>query len=353
MRFRLSDRLISCSGKLTASFSKLLTIQALRGLAAVLIVIMHAFHEAGMGRPSYPFTVGVNIFFVISGFIMVYTSRNWFGVAGAWKKFMTRRLIRIVPVYWFYTFLLLAVAFVLPSALETVRFEPLHVVLSLLFIPHANPGGGLHPFLDLGWTLNYEMYFYTMFAALLFLPMNRMMLALSVFFVGSVAAGFFITPEYPALYFWTRPLVLEFLGGAWIGYLFLKDFRLPHLSVFLFPVLFGMLAFLPQEETLLRSVMWLGLPVLMTALAILPVGMDKAPVPRVFSEVGDASYTIYLSHPFVLAGLAIGLKMLSGWALLVLSVILAVFGGYILYLAVEKPLLSAAKRVFLRHEKAV
>jgi peptidoglycan/LPS O-acetylase OafA/YrhL len=289
---------------------------------------------------------------VISGFIMVYTSRNWFGKSGAWKVFIKRRLLRIVPLYWFYTFVLLGIALIMPKALETSRFEPVHFLKSLFFIPHHNPTGGFHPFLDLGWTLNYEMYFYAVFATLLFLPVQRMLIVLTVFFAGAVAAGFFISKEYAIPYIFSRPVVLEFVGGAWLGYAYIKGLRLDPVSLLLTPVLIGILFFMPLAPDIAP---WLiqAIAIGFVALAILPRGMENLALPKPLSEMGNASYTLYLAHPFTLAAAALLLKKFTGpWSLLGISVVGAVTGGYILYLWVEKPLLSLTKGVFLRHEKA-
>lgn len=350
MRFRLSDHSISCSAKLIGN--KLLPIQALRGLAASMIVIQHAFHEAGLERPFYPFTFGVDIFFVISGFIMVYTSREKFGKPGVWKVFMARRLMRIVPVYWFYTTVLIAVALIMPRALQTITFEPWHVLLSYLFIPHVNPSGSLHPFLDLGWTLNYEMFFYAVFAGLLFLPMRTMLAALTVLFAGFAAAGLFIPADYPAPYFWTRPVILEFVGGAWVAYAYVRGFRLPRYSVLGLPLVFVLLAAVPLTEDFIRMTAEIILALAAVAFAILPQNIDESPVPRWAAGLGDASYTIYLSHPFVLGVGAMILGVLPPWPLFFVIAAGAVFGGYLLYLVIEKPLLSLTKRVFLFHPRA-
>ncbi len=335
---------------MSSSSAKLDTIQALRGIAAGLIVVMHGFYESGLPKPAFfPFHIGVDIFFVISGFIMVYTSRNLFGAKGAWKIFMARRLVRIVPVYWFYTTLLVVVALIMPSVLQTVEFEPVHVVLSYFFIPHENLSGSLHPFLDLGWTLNYEMYFYAVFAAMLFLPMRVMLFSLSAFFVLSVIAGFFIPEENSALYFWTRSIVLEFVGGAWIGYAFLSGRRISGGAGVTFGFIAVVLLFLDYNIDGQRAINLELAAVLLVAAAILPFRMEKLAVQGWLLGLGDASYTIYLAHPFILAALALVLRgFLDPWAVFGISVPAALIGGYILYFLIEKPLLSVTKRVFLR-----
>jgi exopolysaccharide production protein ExoZ len=284
---------------------------------------------------------------------MVYTSAKWFGVRGAWKNFMTRRLIRIVPIYWFYMSVLVIVALIMPQVLETVRLEPLHLLLSYLFIPHQNPTGGLHPFLDLGWTLNYEMYFYAIFAALLFLPMRKMLWALSAFFAAAVIAGLYIPFEMHTAYFWTRPIMLGFLGGAWVGYAFLYGVRLSSQTMILIPAFVMAMFAIPFCKPELQPWLMPAFAVAITALTILPARMEKLAVPGWLVRFGDASYTVYLSHPFVLAAFALlGHKILPPLGVFAASIPAALIGGYILYLIIEKPLISAGKRVFLSHEKA-
>lgn len=337
-------------GYLIQNSSKLQVVQALRGVAALLVLTMHAFYESGLPRPDFfPFHIGVDIFFVISGFIMVYTSRDWFGTPGAWKKFISRRLVRIVPVYWFYTSVLLVVAFVMPSALQTVEFEPVHAVLSYFFIPHENPSGSLHPFLDLGWTLNYEMYFYAVFAAFMFLPLRQMIWALTAYFVFTVGAGAFATEDNEALYFWSRTIVLEFVAGAWIGYAYLRGVRLSGIQAVHFLAASVLLIFIEINPLQERALSIMGAAVLLVAAAVLTEGIQGRAVPRFWLALGDASYTLYLSHPFTLAAIALlGRMVLPPIPLFIASVLVAVLAGYILYLVVEKPLLSLSKRVFLR-----
>ncbi len=122
----------------------------------------------------------------------------------------------------------------------------------------------------------------------------------------------------------------------------------------LIPIFLIVLAFNNQYENWLQGLNMQVCAVAFVALAILPKSMEKIQVPRVFTALGDASYTLYLSHPFTLAALAIVLKFLPAWGVFFISIPTAILAGYILYLIVEKPLLSVSKRVFiLSHEKAV
>ena len=325
----------------------------MRGIAALMIVALHCNDQAFAAKPLYPLRIGVDIFFVISGFVMVYASRHLFGKAGGWKEFISRRLIRIVPLYWFYTTLAVIVALAAPHMMDTAKLEPMKLLLSYLFIPTQRAAGEIQPFLALGWTLNYEMYFYVVFAALLFLPMKKMLLALSAFFIGVTLTGIFIPFEWHALYFWTRPQVLEFVGGAWVAYAYLKGFRIPSYSLIGLPILAIGLAYLNHLPADLGVWAMETAAILSIALIILPKNMEYAAVPVWLLDLGDASYTIYLSHPFIFKTIAKTAKFIKLWPLWGLCVLGSLIAGYILYLFIEKPLLSATKKVFSRHEKAV
>src|ERR1035437_4102962 len=143
------------------------SLQILRAIAAWLVVYHHymqGFHDFNYSTEVGHFfssvgKFGVDIFFVISGFIMFFTLKRGNYTA---LDFMLRRMIRIVPVYWFMTLVLIPVIYFFPSAnVARNNWNITSLAYSMLFIPHNNPTGiGLYPFLTVGWTLNYEMFFY-------------------------------------------------------------------------------------------------------------------------------------------------------------------------------------------------
>jgi peptidoglycan/LPS O-acetylase OafA/YrhL len=323
----------------------LATIQALRGVAAAMIVVLHGFFEAGLPKPAFPLHLGVEIFFVISGFIMVHTSRDAFGRADAWPDFARRRLIRIVPTYWFFTTLLLGMALAFPSALQTARPEPGHLALSYLFVPHHAPAGHLHPFLELGWTLNYEMLFYAVFAALLVLPMRRSLAALTGVFACAVIAGRWIPTAYAAPHFWTRPVVLCFVAGAWLGAVHAGGRRMPGWlalgTAAIAAILLGIAAAPGPHVAWTRQ----ACAVLVVALATLPRRAEDTPMPRVLQRLGDASYTTYLAHPFILAGAMLALRGVPAAMRCVVGIGAALAVSYLLHRVVERPLIALVSRV--------
>ena len=89
------------------------------------------------------------------------------------RQFLLNRALRIVPAYWFYTALMAMLLLACSQWMPHQAFTWPHLLLSLLFIPAENPGGyGLYPTLNVGWTLNYEMFFYLLFS-LVFLVRQR------------------------------------------------------------------------------------------------------------------------------------------------------------------------------------
>jgi exopolysaccharide production protein ExoZ len=103
---------------------------------------------------------GVTLFFVISGFIMTQTTGLHRFNPG---QFLNRRVRRVVPIYWFATFLVASVTLIAPGMFQRTVFDPQHFFLSLFFIPAYDPSGtgGIWPMFKLGWTLNYEKCSFT------------------------------------------------------------------------------------------------------------------------------------------------------------------------------------------------
>ena len=153
--------------------TKLSSIQVLRGVAASLVVFLHilasldAYYDSSI-LYDFPSLIsflesGVDIFFVISGFIMFAVTKNKFGQGYA-LNFIKRRIFRVVPLYWTLTLLYASLLIVFPSAFQNAVFDIYKLIQSLLFIPHHNVSGDIMPVVSVGWTLNYEMYFYLCFA---------------------------------------------------------------------------------------------------------------------------------------------------------------------------------------------
>ncbi len=186
--------------------SKINNIQALRAFAAVLVVTFHTGYiwPTGFGVGSF----GVDVFFVISGYIMARicdTNPSYF---------LRRRLIRIVPPYWVLTLLIFALAWKLPRLTGATRTTPKELLDSLFFIPFIKETGIFRPVLFVGWSLNYEMFFYLAIAAALLLSRKYAIWIASVIVVATQGGLHLLSPYLRLLRFYADPMMLEFPLGV-------------------------------------------------------------------------------------------------------------------------------------------
>src|SRR6218665_919655 len=197
---------------------KFVTIQYLRGFAALFVLASHALlypvveHHLGYGRLGW---LGVILFFVISGFIMVaVTGEGRFSA----PDFLRRRFIRVVPMYWGATLLAAVLALLAPQFFKTTIYDTGQLIQSLLFIPFYNPATeDIRPLYKLGWTLNYEIFFYVCFALLAFLGAQSRVVWLTVAFTALALLGMLFQPQPPIPQFYTSFMPLAFCAGAWLG----------------------------------------------------------------------------------------------------------------------------------------
>lgn len=301
-------------------------VQVLRFVAATLVVLGHSRHEAGKSPaaseaswwdhvPTALFAGGVDIFFVISGFIMFTIAAREFGQPGASVKFLLRRLTRIVPAYWLFTLAMVAAAWLLGGKVNGTPPGLGEILASLLFLPHFDAQGALYPVLMLGWTLNFEMLFYALFALGLRLPRPRG-LALVVALVGGLAlAGTLWRPQAAPWAFWCQSIVLEFLFGVLLGWLRERGWRLGRTGAWTLALagftLLAVFGYRGASEPLDPArVPWMGLPALAlcAAATLRPNGGGQGRLARAAAAAGDASYALYLSHPFVLGAVGVAWK---------------------------------------------
>jgi exopolysaccharide production protein ExoZ len=288
---------------------KLQSIQILRGVAAIFVVISHLCTQM---RDNHPMTcflgpfanlggIGVDIFFVISGFIMVVTTFGRADGLGASLNFLRKRALRIYPVYWIWTTLLLLL-WGLKLADQPPSLTPSCVIASYLLWPTLNDAGKWMPMINQGWSLSFELYFYLFFAAAIAVKARRsMMLFLLAAFLALFALSQ-IARLPPSLdYLFSSPLVFEFLLGVIAGFIYARvrgGENLAAAIVMLFfatiGILFALFSTLPLPHLLTH-----GLPAMLLVFgaSLLPVRNIRLSLP-IF--LGDASYSIYLTHSFLL-----------------------------------------------------
>jgi peptidoglycan/LPS O-acetylase OafA/YrhL len=352
---------------------RLQRIQYLRGIAALLVLLSHldgvtkdfSGHDVVAKICSaFNGTFGVDIFFVISGFIMVYTCRNSFGAPGAAGPFLWRRVVRIAPIYWLMTIVEAGILFISRLDNPGHQITLKQFVLSFLFIPYEWHDDKFRPLLGPGWSLNYEMFFYIVFAATLFLAMRRALVALAVVFVGLALLGL-LSPPGAVLMAWTRPIILEFLAGGLLAgaYCWLDDrnlrpaFKWPMLLVAVFLVI---QALLPDTGDGLSPWKWGNwlLAVLIVGSATLVAAPNANTVlSRAMVTLGNASYSLYLTHVIVLAMLAAVWKKVGPFdtlglvAFLTIGVAATLAAGWLSYTLLELPMTNALKSLRSRRSR--
>ncbi len=305
--------LVSASAPQPSRRTVIVNIQVLRAIAAAIVVYYHlqpmVRAATGTHWKAHFGASGVDIFFVVSGFIMFQTTRSFRRTT---VQFWLDRALRIVPLYWAATAVLIGIYLTgrHPNGLGLI--DAGDVVTSLLFIPHIRADGLKEPVLSLGWTLFYEMFFYLVFGLTFFLRSHvKSLVAIVTLFSALIWVGVVFGPLPYALNYYTNPIVLEFGAGcllsllyvrfssvsarraAWLGYALVvggallivgSDYYASGLFMgwFLRPIVFGVPACLIVAGALV---------------------LEKAGHiwnSRLLLLTGSASYALYLIHPMVL-----------------------------------------------------
>jgi exopolysaccharide production protein ExoZ len=331
----------------------LVSIQYLRALAAASVVLYHTLLQVLAIGPDEPFELyvfasGVDVFFVISGFIMWSTTHD---IERGSLTFLKARIIRVVPLYWLALAMFLVVIFIQDGYTASHFPGPDEIAKSYLFIPYVDTRTGLNaPYYTLGWTLNYEMFFYAVLACGLSFrsPALRFHLVLAILallvLLRPVAGS-----SDPVLFRITSPLLLEFCAGMAIAYARQRRLVLSAAGALMalgLALAFLMLISSSHHETWPRIV-YFGIPAALIVLGLVSIEDRLAYRPAaVLLTLGDASYSIYLSHDIVLKLLAVGLP---GLALLhpvmAFTVVFttAIVAGVVCYRRIERPLLHGLR----------
>lgn len=333
---------------------KIESIQALRFFAALLVVIDHtllALTSAG-SLPSSTNEVawllgemGVYVFFSISGFIMLITNKERFGRDRAIGDFLVRRIVRVAPIYWLFTTWV-----VLSSIINADPITLEQTWKSYLFIPVANTLGQMRPLHGVGWTLNYEMLFYGVFAATMALRFRTGVIAVLAALAGFVFAGCVLRTPFDLgepqglLEVWTSPILLLFGLGVLIG---LARFRFGVVAWPISPWILGAAMVLPLIAFYLKgdplSVWWRVFAAVTAAGVVTLAAFTRLPLGavRLLVRGGDASYSLYLVHTFVIGTLSRRLPDLAGHqpVLFFLTAVSAsIAAGFLTRAIIEKPL---------------
>jgi exopolysaccharide production protein ExoZ len=307
-------------------------IQALRAFAAINVVLHHIIGTSASYSQSVDFlrylegwgANGVDIFFVISGFVMLHTQllqrRSPY-------QFLKNRVIRIVPIYWGISLFVLILYFLLPNLFREMVITPTWAISSFLF--SSSVFADKPPIVYVGWTLEWEMFFYCMFAFGLFFKSWRIQTG---FVMLSISIVSFFSGEF---------IALEFLFGMLVAYIY-RDFYLGTFKGIISFIFGCFLLLLSLSSNVLaleinRVLLW-GLPSFFVVLGLLYCPQIKA---RLFSYLGDASYSIYLIQMLTIpAFYKLSSKFMSGLngdLLAIFCLFLSVIFGCMIYSLIEKP----------------
>jgi peptidoglycan/LPS O-acetylase OafA/YrhL len=337
-------------------------VQALRAIAALMVVVVHAYAVESTYLPGRPWTTpfhivgtyGVDLFFVISGAVMLVSTATWFGERSAPRRFLARRATRIYPPYWIVTAAALVAYLFLPAAAGVHREAHPDFLASFLALPQRG-----EPLLVVGWTLTYELLFYGIFAVALRFQRRYLSLVIGIWLLAVVLIGAFGPPANP----WVRVLGswfnLEFAFGVLVGTVLLHGaFVAPRAFLALGAVLVvaACVATAYSGREFLEVAWWrpwaVGAPMALVLYGALGLERCGWLAPAWLRKQGDASYALYLWHVPVIGalGLALARVQVSGTP----ARIAIVFGGYALAIAVsllayayvERPLLRLARRYF-------
>jgi exopolysaccharide production protein ExoZ len=250
---------------------------------------------------------GVDLFFVISGFIMATIARN-----ASWQKFLFDRAMRTLPPYWFYTTLVLIVSFYVPSYVNSSFEHPPSIWRSYLLIPDS-----VGPLLAVGWTLMHEMYFYFCFALVISLTeafrfkIKSLLLIWTVAVICLNAVVQLAEISDPVVAVTTHPLTLEFIFGAAAGILIQRNCTAFAASTFVGGIIISMLVLSMSDDTLglidgrnWKRVILVGAPCALIVYGLVGIEIkNKQTAPYWLVALGNASYSTYLSHVLVLSAI--------------------------------------------------
>jgi exopolysaccharide production protein ExoZ len=331
-------------------------VQVLRALAALLVVVGHLqplfmrmdprLGLVALGR------AGVDLFFVISGFVMVYTTNR---TEPSPALFAYRRITRIVPLYFLVTLAVFGLTLVAPALLGATRPDPAWLIMSLAFIPFDKGDGTTNPLLPVGWSLNYEMAFYTVFALAMFAGQRWRYWTSGGLVIAASLPGFLAVPTAgPVAAFYTRPVVAEFVAGMALGAAFPWLGEIPRgpravvavgaLPAFVVVLLASGFA---SFEALRVSIAGTAAAVILGLAVALERG-GAAVRSRPALLLGDASYSIYLTHLFVTQlAVAVAVRLNAGGAAAAVAIVAAlsaaILGGILTYRLIELPVARVLK----------
>lgn len=315
------------------------SIQALRGISALFIILEHMrFLNCG--------AFGVDIFFCISGFMIMFSTHK--GTEG----FLVKRLIRILPLYYIMTVGTYLLLLLFPSMFEQTKASPVFLIKSLLFIPFDIGYGILQPLMRIGWTVNCEIFFYLLFFVSFHISRRYRGLICGALLGGIVLLSHVLPVNFAPLRFYGDYIMLEFILGILCYYIAEKIYslyRAEKLPRILSPIcmilsagIFLLLIITKPSVNLLdfrRPLLW-GLPAMLLVLCWFTAGLHLK-MPAWAVRLGDMSFSVYLTHYYpvmFLDRIIFDFSVYSPFAAfgVLLSILICLILAFVSWLLIEK-----------------
>lgn len=324
----------------------LYSVQFLRAIAVILVLLSHIRHKQEVAVLSgfqwlewFNFgEYGVDIFFVISGFIIAYIAPKAQQTGVDVLHFMIKRLIRIMPLYYTVTLVALWAWWLNPALVNSSAPQSTVILPSFFLFP--TEGRFL---VQSGWTLSYEMYFYALFA--LALLAGRLQYHILSLFLGlSLLVGVAFNIPNPALALMTSPHLAEFLAG-FLFYHHGSKYIGQHKTVGLVLIAVGITLCVSQafsDNTIVAALNLWGIPAMALIFGFL-LSEGHIKFPAIFLKIGDSSYSTYLTHILALPVLtklwylAMPQSSISHLVFIIFALGLTLLIGAITFKLYEKP----------------
>lgn len=357
--------------------NQIYSIQLLRAIAVSLVVYAHSidlveYFKIGSFQASYKYlqnfgAIGVDIFFIISGFIMVYVTSNLEGISKI-KAFFKKRIIRLYALY--IPYMLFFIFYKHPDVRTILK--------NLLLLPIFDNGTQfIMPSINIAWTLSFELFFYMLFTIALIIYKKKHSIITILIFLILILTGLLLKSTEVHFVFITNPIFIEFVLGIILGIIYTNKIKIP-LTIVILMMVYAILNYhllihngygsvseanftIDGSASLRRVFLW-GIPSFLLVGSILYLFQHSFAslfatnkivefIKKTTMLIGDASYSIYLTHTLFFSAL-IYLKVFfisvqNGDFLIFLFLVAAIIIGYLTYIFIENPLLKILRKKWL------
>lgn len=297
---------------------------------------------------------------------MIITTYSEKDSSSSFSFFLLKRFFRVVPLYW----LILGLEITRIAAQGKTIPSWQSCLTSFFFIPYDSQRNGiLRPFYEIGWTLNFEMFFYLVLAAFVSLGLAKCFFLTSITLCLLIISNYAFPSAFLPLSIWGNPLMIEFVLGMVLGVLYIFKIRIS-LNFFLCILFIFALFFFFYFESIFdvswkkinlfqigfQRLLFFGLPAFIICSGFcLCTNIFNKSLWKPFIFLGDSSYSLYLIHPLLLSGYFLfvflfNLQLFLSFNLLLLfSIILSLLGGLFLYIFIERPFLRFSQIFITNH----